>query len=224
MNRYRWIRNPVHQLNERDIPGAAPWCPMVPGVIPWCPMVPGVIPWCPMVPGVIPWCPMVPGAIQCCVNFSVEISNKVGYYNSMDQVLELIIYAVIVTIFLSLFYFLIINPHLRKKEYKLSKYQKDQHGIQHKKQGNGIRTCPVCNQGLETGMRIHSKLVRSSSGGQYMHIYGCPYCWPENTTYQRVCPVCQKTVPKNGFLVARYYEKRGARHVHVIGCSGCRRA
>ena len=142
----------------------------------------------------------------------------------MNQVIELILYTGIGAIFLSLFYFLIVNPHLRKKEYKYSKFQKDQHGVLHKKQGDGIRTCPVCNQALETGMRIHSKLIKLPNNEQYMHIYGCPYCWPENTTYQRFCPVCQKTVPKNGFLIARYYEKLGTRHVLVIGCSGCRRA
>lgn len=142
----------------------------------------------------------------------------------MNQIVEIIIYLVLGAAFLSLFYFLLINPVLRKKEYKYSRFHKDQRGISHKKQGDKLRTCPVCSEPLETGMRIHSKLVKPSNKENYMHIYGCPYCWPENTAHQRVCPVCHKIVPKGGFLVARYYEKLRTKHVHVVGCSGCRRA
>jgi hypothetical protein len=29
-------------------------------------------------------------------------------------------------------------------------------------------------------------------------------------------------VPKEGYLIARYFENPQRRHVHVLGCSGCR--
>ncbi|HPM72633.1 MAG TPA: hypothetical protein PLE25_06650, partial [Spirochaetales bacterium] len=67
------------------------------------------------------------------------------------------------------------------------------------------------------------KVYKSSGSDKVMYIYGCPYCWPENSEYRRVCPVCEKVVPRDGYLLARYFERPERRHVHVLGCSGCRR-
>ena len=142
----------------------------------------------------------------------------------MDSIAEIIMYSVLAAVFMILLYFFIINPILKKKEYGHSRFQKDSNGVKRKKLGDGTRSCPVCNEKLEAGMRVHSKLYKRNANEHYMHVYGCPFCWPENTRFPRVCPVCGKNVPKGGFLVARYYEKLNTKHVHVIGCSGCRRA
>ena len=86
------------------------------------------------------------------------------------------------------------------------------------------RTCPVCGSPLEPGERVHSK-VFAPKGDRIMHIYGCPRCWPSNAVHVRACPVCEREVPREGYLVARLFERPGgAKHVHVLGCSGCRGA
>lgn len=84
------------------------------------------------------------------------------------------------------------------------------------------RTCPVCGSSLSPGERVHSR-VFTPKGDRIMHVYGCPRCWPANVRNVRVCPVCEKEVPREGYLVARLFERPGgSRHVHVLGCTGCR--
>ncbi len=84
------------------------------------------------------------------------------------------------------------------------------------------RTCPVCGSSLKPGERVHSR-VFTPKGDRIMHVYGCPRCWPANVLNARVCPVCEKEVPREGYLVARLFERPGgSRHVHVLGCTGCR--
>ncbi len=126
--------------------------------------------------------------------------------------------------------------------------------------------CPLCGSGLKKGERVKSAAypVKPGSDGKYpggiekmMEVYGCPHCMPPGGTEKRICPVCKKEVPKNGYVVGRYFivnktydyssgEQRTAdlpetgiisgnkvnkappvskkkNHLHVLGCTGCRR-
>lgn len=97
-----------------------------------------------------------------------------------------------------------------------------------------VRTCPLCSSALEGGERIHSKLY-PGKGDRIMHIFGCPRCWPATPSTsathasRRLCPVCGKEIGREGWVVARYFERAigpgsGSRaHVHVLGCTECRR-
>jgi hypothetical protein len=97
-----------------------------------------------------------------------------------------------------------------------------------------VRTCPLCSSALEGGERIHSKLY-PGKGDRIMHIFGCPRCWPATPSAnatpapRRLCPVCGKEIGREGWAVARYFERAigpgsGSRaHVHVLGCTECRR-
>ncbi|TFG78706.1 MAG: hypothetical protein E4H20_12525, partial [Spirochaetales bacterium] len=122
-----------------------------------------------------------------------------------------------------LFWALIYRPIAARKERLSPRYVKDGHGIVREK-GVGVRKCPVCGEILAPGALVKSRIFLKRGNDKIMHVYGCPYCWPDNTEYRRVCPVCEKIVPKDGYLVARYFESPQRRHVHVLGCSGCRRA
>jgi predicted amidophosphoribosyltransferase len=56
-----------------------------------------------------------------------------------------------------------------------------------------------------------------------MRIFGCPACWPSlDGRPPRLCPVCGGEIPPEGYAVARYFERPGRKHVHVLGCSRCR--
>ncbi len=95
-----------------------------------------------------------------------------------------------------------------------------------------LRPCPVCGTMLRRGETVHSVYYRNKSRENhqlpveeiYTEIYGCPHCWPANDRSPRICPVCRKTVSESGYLVARTFRKPGRKdHVHVIGCTECKR-
>ncbi len=121
-----------------------------------------------------------------------------------------------------LFWALVYAPRAARAERLRPRFVRDSAGREREK-GVGARSCPVCGEVLAPGMLVRSKVFKAPGRDQVMQIYGCPYCWPENSQYRRVCPVCEKVVPRDGYLLARYFERPERRHVHVLGCSGCRR-
>jgi hypothetical protein len=54
-----------------------------------------------------------------------------------------------------------------------------------------------------------------------MHITGCVYCL--DGSRPRICPVCGTELTPEEILFARFFEKPGRSHVHVLGCTRCRR-
>lgn len=120
-----------------------------------------------------------------------------------------------------LLWFLIFRPAAERRERASPRFVRDGQGATREK-GVGLRKCPVCGEALAPGVSVKSRVFQTKGKDKIMHIFGCPYCWPDNGEYRRACPVCEKTVPRGGFLVARYFEQPNRRHVHVLGCSGCR--
>lgn len=129
--------------------------------------------------------------------------------------------------------------------------------------------CPLCGTPLGPGERLASHIYRAGADS-LSHIFGCPHCNP--TEYgrsagtrmtrgpgrlqPRICPVCGRGLPQNGYLIARVFERGAGRnadrsaesrkagvgtggsgtdpgrtgrpgrpmtHVHVLGCTECRR-
>ncbi|PKL09755.1 MAG: hypothetical protein CVV51_02170 [Spirochaetae bacterium HGW-Spirochaetae-7] len=140
----------------------------------------------------------------------------------MNDLVFAAVLASIGTVLLWLFWTFAWRPFASRKERANPRFVADGQGEVREK-GVGVRSCPVCGEKLQPGALVKSKVWKGTSSDKVMQIYGCPYCWPENTEYRRVCPVCEKVVPRGGYLIARYFEKPGHRHVHVLGCSGCRR-
>ena len=95
--------------------------------------------------------------------------------------------------------------------------------------GNGApgdpQVCPVCSARLNKGELVKSQAFPSLTGGRdrFMHIRGCVYCLEGNRP--RCCPVCGASLRNNEILVARMFQRSLRRsHVHVLGCSRCRKA
>ncbi len=66
---------------------------------------------------------------------------------------------------------------------------------------------------------------RSRSAPDAMaHLFGCRYCYPANAEHPRICPVCGREVSADGYVVARMFERRDRKHIHVLGCTECRGA
>ena len=98
-----------------------------------------------------------------------------------------------------------------------------------------LKPCPLCGTMLRRGETVRSVVFsggakkeksagsRTGPPADYLtHIFGCPYCHPSNRGHPRECPVCKKTVPDDGYVIARMFDKPGRKHVHVLGCTHCR--
>ncbi|MDR1429112.1 MAG: hypothetical protein LBI85_02385 [Spirochaetaceae bacterium] len=84
------------------------------------------------------------------------------------------------------------------------------------------RTCPVCSALLAKGERVKSTAYPSMGGkDRLMYISGCTYCLEGDRV--RSCPVCGAILKAGDILVAHMYDKPGRSHVHVIGCSQCKK-
>ena len=82
--------------------------------------------------------------------------------------------------------------------------------------------CPLCDSALAKGENIISRVWRPmNTPEQYCIVNGCPHCYPTvEPGLSRVCPVCGKSVPLDGYLVSHLFCKpNGKRHVHITGCS-----
>jgi len=93
------------------------------------------------------------------------------------------------------------------------------------KVGNkGLVNCPLCGSALQSGQNLFSKIYRPMNvPDQRCTISGCPHCYPVcEPGVKRICPVCGKTVPASGYLIARLFNKtEGKKHVLVTGCTEC---
>lgn len=107
------------------------------------------------------------------------------------------------------------------------------------------RSCPLCSETLERGLRVYSTLFPGKEF-DLMHIFGCRYCrnsekvfisnsvplkTDSSNTHQksprnlnrRRCPCCKGELPKGGYAMARVYQKPyRPPHVHVYGCTLCK--
>ena len=86
------------------------------------------------------------------------------------------------------------------------------------------QVCPVCAAVLRRGELVSSHAYPSISGGRdrLMHIQGCYYCLAKERP--RRCPVCRSNLRDSDYLISRMFERpRHRNHVHVLGCSRCKR-
>jgi len=86
--------------------------------------------------------------------------------------------------------------------------------------------CPLCNSQLLKSENVKSKTYPSSQGSSdiLMDVFGCPKCIPPLGKEERICPVCKKKMPADGFVIGRYFIKPHKKHLHVLGCTLCRKA
>jgi hypothetical protein len=85
------------------------------------------------------------------------------------------------------------------------------------------QVCPVCSTRLDKGQLVKSQAFPSLTGGKdrLMYIHGCVFCIDGDRP--RICPVCGDYLRGSDFLISRMFERPRRSHVHVIGCSRCKR-
>jgi len=104
-----------------------------------------------------------------------------------------------------------------------------------------LKPCPLCSSMLRKGQTVKSKVIeilpanshqtKTRYAGNQMgiketiaHVFGCQYCWPGNPEHPRICPFCKTKLGFTDYVIARYFEKtQGKNHLHVLGCTKCRR-
>lgn len=83
--------------------------------------------------------------------------------------------------------------------------------------------CPICNTPLAKNENMYSRIFRPmTTADQRMTIQGCPHCYPHpEPGVKRTCPVCGRTLPIDGELIARLFNKTkdGKKHVIISSCS-----
>lgn len=117
------------------------------------------------------------------------------------------------------------NSHFKRKK---PKDEPDGEKSQGKAAPPSKTYCPLCDSALTPGVNLFSKVYRpltsEADQDQRCTIQGCPFCYSKDgeKKKRRSCPVCGRSVPMNGSLVARMtMQKSGRRHVHIIGCTEC---
>ncbi len=84
--------------------------------------------------------------------------------------------------------------------------------------------CPICGSALKKGETVKSKVYPGRGVDSLMDVYGCPRCIPPEGREKRICPVCKKELPPDGYVIGRYFVRPGKkRHLHVLGCTLCRK-
>lgn len=84
--------------------------------------------------------------------------------------------------------------------------------------------CPLCNTPLAKNEDMFSRVYRPmNTPDQRMTVHGCPHCYPKlEPGVKRICPVCHGSVPMNGELIARLFNRtEGKKHVMITGCTQC---
>ncbi|MGM0673475.1 MAG: hypothetical protein ACQETQ_02140 [Spirochaetota bacterium] len=114
-----------------------------------------------------------------------------------------------------------------------------------------LKPCPLCSTMLRRGERLHTVVYsggraqtsaeeavstssvedvsqepkqpeRTSQDDTLAYMYGCPYCYPANDQYPRYCPVCDRKLGEQDYVIARMFTRKPRNHVHVLGCTLCR--
>lgn len=92
-----------------------------------------------------------------------------------------------------------------------------------------VRLCPLCQSVLTKGQRVQSILFVGTTSDKIMEIEGCPYCYSKSkqaSNQTRLCPVCQKRLADDERVFCRVFDRREKNkktHVHILGCSRCRK-
>ena len=95
-----------------------------------------------------------------------------------------------------------------------------------KEEAKNPKFCPLCDTPLSKGENVKSKTYPAVEGSTdtLMDVFGCPYCIPPVGKKERICPVCLKKIPADGFVIGRYFVRPDKNHLHVLGCTLCRKA
>ena len=126
------------------------------------------------------------------------------------------------------FFYRKVMPNLGAKKGQPNKREKkaaSKSGNNTKNKSGESRVCPVCSAILYGNERVNSSAFPPLNGSndRLMHIRGCLYCLRGDR--DRVCPSCKAILAIDEIIICRLFERPNRHiHVHVLGCSQCRRA
>ena len=138
----------------------------------------------------------------------------------------------IICLFLAIGIFLVIQAfnfsfkHKKKKNAKKSSNKASNSTKTKQEYKDGVKPgcCPICGTPLVKPERVQSVVFEGGNEreGRLCHINGCIHCLKPDSNKTRLCPVCQKQIPKTGHLVAMMFLRNDkSHHVHILGCTEC---
>ncbi|MCL2480141.1 MAG: hypothetical protein FWF38_00365 [Spirochaetaceae bacterium] len=130
---------------------------------------------------------------------------------------------VVIVLLLVVIFILLWRGFLSPKKTWDNKQQKSKKDASAEKSS---KFCPLCESSLSKEENVKSKTYPASPGSTdtLMDVFGCPKCIPPLGTEARICPVCKKKIPEDGFVIGRYFVRPDKKHLHVLGCTLCRKA
>ena len=140
------------------------------------------------------------------INYAYAQSKKGG---TGIEIIVLASLAVIIVLLLGIFFKLGKTPNTPPDTVFFEEDEKD------------LSPCPLCRTMLKRGEKVHS-VVYPGKDDRLVEIYGCPYCYPQNHDYKRVCPVCGVILSPQDLVYGRMFVSAGKKpHIHVNGCTSC---
>lgn len=153
--------------------------------------------------------------------FKMKIFEEVPVESVDNQFMEyLLLFAGLCILIMALMFFMRLQKNSGHENYKKNdlRTQKTDSG-----ELDFVR-CPLCSTPLAKNEDMFSRIYRPmNTPDQRMTVHGCPHCYPVlSPGVKRICPVCGKSVPLEGELVARLFNRsEGKKHVMITGCSEC---
>jgi hypothetical protein len=158
--------------------------------------------------------------------FLLEASEFISQYVIMQIFIIFVLLSVAICLLMFVFSGKISINSIKAKRAKKTSRKKKAAQFSGKKYADGVQPgcCPLCGSFLVGKEKIRSSVFEGGKASDRLcYIHGCPHCTaPETLSLHRICPVCKKNVPLDGYLRARMFERKGgAHHVHILGCTEC---
>ena len=131
--------------------------------------------------------------------------------------------------FLFLFFTIVLSFFLVEK-FKRGKGKKEKRKKKIQPSDPKKSQCPLCRSWLTSSEKIYA-VSYPGNNEKAVRLLGCPKCYTQNIPAkglsqrqmsQRVCPVCRKTLPRDGFVIGKMWKKEGKSRLHISGCTLCR--
>ena len=85
-----------------------------------------------------------------------------------------------------------------------------------------MKPCPLCNTLLRSKERVRTIIFQSNRTDCHVHVLGCPHCYPAAEKKPRICPVCRKSLPQDGYVIAQLMKRKKPHRLHILGCTICK--
>ncbi len=123
---------------------------------------------------------------------------------------------------LLLFILIGVSLYLLRKYFFHSSIKPKRSKIDDKTKINKEKTpCLLCRSILGKGENLKSDEYKGD-GESIVHVFGCPNCYGKTAVKNRICPICKKKIPPDGYLMGKMWNENDKQRLHIVSCTECR--